>query len=352
MKFILNLFVSCLFLSFIGLAHASEIVKWSLPKAQKAGEEFLLYRISYSGIFTAFIWKDLADTVIFAENNSYKFDHQKSCRLNLKMSTEDFSISEVFSPMRFHWRTVVSPDLNSVLLIEKINENSDDRHDVVWLNQAKKRIEFFHKRKRLPVQDDAGVGFYDDEDEFEDKPDVLVWEQDGRKTPPEFLVDKPDVEDDITYLVHDKSVNVTGNKPVFDPLSLIYSARWYDYSRLKKIDFVVSYKDTFRNYQVRYEGKTTLNVGDRQFESLRIEIRRNEDEARENEAFMVMWLSDDERRIPLQYLVEMDHGAMKLEINTSNLANYQAPANCINTEHVSGPKPSTTTIVDSKTSRP
>jgi len=50
---------------------------------------------------------------------------------------------------------------------------------------------------------------------------------------------------------------------------------------------------------------------------------------------MVMWLSDDERRIPLQYLVEVKTGTIKLKLNASNLENYQTPVNCINRKPVS-----------------
>ncbi|GMR01070.1 MAG: hypothetical protein BMS9Abin19_0422 [Gammaproteobacteria bacterium] len=333
MKNIFNIFIFGVCLNFAGVVHAGDIVKWSLPQAQKPHEEFLLYRLSYSGFFTAFIWKDLADTVIVADNKSYMFNKQKSCQLNLKMSTENFLISELVLPMRFHWRATVSPDLSQVFLIEEINKNKDDSHEVVWLNQEKKRVEIYHKRKKIAVPATSDDNFYDDDDEDETK--VMMWEKDGRKKAPDFLVNESGAEGGLNYLVYDKTVEIKNNIPVFDPLSLIYSVRWYDYDRIEKVDFIISHEDSFRKYQAHFEGKEKLEVGSKTVDTIRIEIRRNKEEARNGEGFMVMWLSDDERRIPLQYLVEVKSGTIKLKLNTSNLENYQVPVNCIDRKPVS-----------------
>jgi len=255
MKNIFNIFIFGVCLNFAGVVHAGDIVKWSLPQAQKPHEEFLLYRLSYSGFFTAFIWKDLADTVIVADNKPYNFNKQKSCQLNLKMSTENFLISELVLPMRFHWRTTVAPDLSQVFLIEEINKNKDDSHEVVWLNQEKKRVEIYHKRKKIAVTVNSDDHFYDDEDVYEDETREMMWEKDGRKRAPDFLDNEPGVEGGLNYLVHDKSVKITENIPVFDPLSLIYSARWYDYDRVEKVDFIITHEDSFRKYHAHLKAK-------------------------------------------------------------------------------------------------
>lgn len=327
MKNLFNIFIFCASLT-SAVVHADDLVQWSLPQTQKADEEFLLYRLSYSGFFTAFIWKDLADTVIVADNQSHTFNKQKTCQLNLKMSTEDFLISELVLPMRFHWRTTVSPDLSRIFLIEEINKNKDNSHKVVWVNQKKKQLEIYHKRQKVslsaPVDD-----YFDDDDSFEEQDEVKVWEKDGAKKAPDFLLNEPRIEARLDYLVYDKTVKISKNTTVFDPLSLIYSARWYDYGKVKKVDFTVVYKDGFRKYQVFYEAREKLEIGSKTVDVIRIEIRRNKDEARSDEGFMVIWLSDDERRIPLQYLVEVELGTIKLQINPSNLENYQTPVNCI-----------------------
>lgn len=334
-KFLIVL-TSCVCLVIAGGVHATDIAKWSLSKTQKPDEEFLLYRLSYSGFFTAFIWKDLADVVIVADNKSYQFNRQKSCQLNLKMSTEDFVLSELVSPMRFHWRTTVSPDLSRVFLVEEINKNEDedDSHEVVWINQQKKQVEIYHKRKKVAVHAIEDDPFDDDDSDEDDQPEMM-WQPDGKKKAPAFLVDEAGMEDGLDYLVFDKAVKIKADVPVFDPLSLIYSARWYDYGVVKKVDFVVTHEDSFRKYQVQYAGKETLEIDDKTVDAIRVDIKRNKEEAESDEGYMIIWLSDDERRIPLQYLIKVKSGTIKLKINASNLESYQTPVNCINRKPVS-----------------
>ncbi|VAW50927.1 hypothetical protein MNBD_GAMMA06-1612 [hydrothermal vent metagenome] len=325
MKKIVSVFIFCISFSLSAAVLAGGITKWSLPKAKKPDEEFLLYRLSYSGFLTAFVWKDLADTVLSADSAPSKFNGQKSCRLHLRMSTENFLLAESFSPMRYHWRTTINPDLSRIFLIEEINENDDDLHRVVWLNRNKNQIEIYRKRKKMIPQFDENeeYDFYDDNDAD------LAWEKDGKKQPPDFLVENPKIEDGLNYLIYDKAIKIEKNGSVFDPLSLIYSARWYDYGKVGDIDFVVSHKDGFRQYKVFFEDKEIVEIGSKSVNTLKIVIRRHKKESGENEGFMAIWLTDDERRLPVQYLVEAKLGEIRLKINALNFENYQAPVNCV-----------------------
>jgi len=324
MKIFINFFIACSLLNFSVPVYAIDIDDWSLAGSQQAGEEFLLYRLSFSGAITAFVWKDLADAIIVAGSKSHNFNRQKSCQLSLKLSTEDFLFAEFFAPTRYHWRTTVTPDLSRVLMFEEINENEDDVHRVTWLNKKEKQLEVFHKRKNFPIQEEELA-----DDEYEDAIIETVWEADGKKKPPFFLLDTPKLEEGLDYLVYERSIKIKDNKPVFDPLAIIYSARWFDYDNDEKFDFVISYKDTFRQYQVFMEAKEKIEIGDKSVGALRIAIRRKPEEKREGEAYMLIWLSDDERRIPLQYLIEIKPGSMMLKIDAENFENYRVPVRCI-----------------------
>jgi len=223
-----------------------------------------------------------------------------------------------------------------------MNENEDDIHDVVWIKQKKKRINFYHKRKKIAVPANDDDFFYDDEhndfgdDDVETK---MVWEKVRKKKAPAFLIKALSIDPAPDYLVYEKTIKIRSNAPVFDPLSLIYSARWYDYNVVKKVDFVVVYKTTFRKYQLHYAGKESLDIADKTFDVIKIEIKGDEDDAKNGNGSMVIWLSDDERRIPLQYLIEVKSGTIELKINASNLENYQTPIDCIDRESMSLMKP-------------
>jgi len=320
----------------------ADLAKMSLPQAQKPAEEFLLYRLSFSGFLTAFLWKDIADTVITADNNPYKFNKKKACRLDLRMSTEDFLISELFSPMRYHWRVTLDPDLNRLFAIEKINKNEDDIHDVVQIKQKKKKIDFYHKRKKIALASNDDDFFSDEQDDFyEDEEKIMVWEKVGKKKAPASLIKSLGINPAPDYLVYDGTIKMGSDSTVFDPLSLIYSARWYDYNVVRKVDFTVVYKTSFRKYQLHYVGKETLDIADKTFNVIKVEIKGDENDASSGEGWMAIWLSDDERRIPLKYLIEIKSGTLKLNINATNLENYQIPTDCVDRKRITSMKPVT-----------
>ncbi len=307
----------------VGSAQATEYEKWYLPQVQPQHDEYLLYRLSYRGIFTAYAWKDIADVAIAAGSKPLDFNKRKSCRLSLKLSTEDFSLTELFYPVRFYWRTTVSPNLNHVYMVEATDEGKKQRHELAWLDLQNHHIEVYRKRIKVPEK----VLTYDEEDEGEEP--VMVWEPDGKKAPPDFINKQPLIDGKLNYLVHDKTVAVDTTRPIFDPLALVFTTRWNDFTNQPKLDFSVPFEDASRSYHARLVGKEPLEIGSQSIDTLGIEVRRNKKEDEKNEGFMLMWLSDDDRRIPLQFLVEAPFGKLKLMINETSLNNYRSPGSCV-----------------------
>ena len=63
-----------------------------------AGSETLDYRLAYRGLFTLFIWKELADVQLTAEA-----DTLGRCELAMRLTTQDHPLAEAVRPTRYLW---------------------------------------------------------------------------------------------------------------------------------------------------------------------------------------------------------------------------------------------------------
>ncbi len=79
---------------------AEEFDKWDLQNREVLDTEYLTYKLSYSGILTLFAWKDLADTAIYIQPDGSRLEGNESCQLVLELSTENYTVAEMFHPVR------------------------------------------------------------------------------------------------------------------------------------------------------------------------------------------------------------------------------------------------------------
>ncbi len=319
-----------LLLIFSELLYAKPYLRWNLLDTRVENAENLVYHLSYKGFFTAFFWKGLANVAFIADTSSHLFNNQPSCYLMLKVSTENFGFAETLHPVRFIWRTTIDPAFPRVLLTEEINEIVDGKYELVWLDYANNKIELFRKRRKIP---DQIIYAEDEEGESDLEGDIVVssyWEKDGKKAVPAFLDTFPPLENGMSYLVYDKTAPVKLEHPVLDPLSLLYAARWWDYDLLGDLVVDVNYKDRINQYTAHRHGREIIKVAGRELPATKIELTRtNKDEAK-NEGYMLMWLSDDGQKLPLQYQVDAKFGKIKVHISEKSLINYRKQKLCIN----------------------
>ena len=318
-------------LSMISTANlqAEEYEKWDLQNRVIPDTEYFTYKLSYSGILTLFTWSDLADAAIYLQPDGYRFEGKDSCQLVMELSTENYSVAERFHPVRYRWKSINSSDMKRAYLVEVIDKGKNDSHEAVWLDWPNRQFELYRKREMKPGKEnywDEDLDFWDDEPKKE-----FVWEKDGKKGVPHFLGHYPKVDGDKSYLIHRKSVAGLDIDSAVDPLGMIYLARQHDFSEGEDMIINITVDDEVKRYRARLLGMDTLTIGSEKVTARQIEVTlSNEDEA-EEEGWLKLWLTDDERRIPIRFQVDATVGEMKIEITEKSFINnrdYSGVATC------------------------
>lgn len=303
-------------------AFGTEIARWNLADSLPEEGEHLLYRLSYRGLFTSFIWKDLADIAFVTTHSARPFQQQPSCDLYMKMSTEDYALSEMFHATRYEWHSTVDPSLRHVFLVEESDTGKHQERTATWVNWSERRIELFRQRERLPAKRSA---FFFGRPA---KPEPQEWEGDGSKALPAFLNTYPLIDDKYTPLIYDKSIDLPALDGLLDPLSLIYAARWHNYDSRGDLQYSITYNDEINTYQARSLGHDFVDIAGTQLPAHKIEIQRADQAAAEEQGFLILWLSDDEWRVPLQFEIKSKLGRIKVHIVPASLRDSRRARHC------------------------
>jgi len=305
-------------------AAATEMPHWRLAEQRAGNDEYLVYRLSYRGIFTAFVWKELADLALIAGHQPVNFEQQPGCHLQLKLSTENYSLAEALRPTRYLRRSIVDPNLRRALLVEEIEDSTEDEQNATWVNWADKRVELFRQRRQ--TSDDSTGFFFDDDDPY---PADVTWEKDGAKPLPAFLDTSPLIEGKYTPLVYDKSIDIPDLETLLDPLSLIFAARRHADNPEQDLVFPVTFEDEIRYYRTHGLGRDKVEIGGVLRPAHKLQIKRTRIEGADDKELLVMWLSDDEQRIPLRFEIETKIGRIKIHIRPESLRNNHSAKSCI-----------------------
>lgn len=325
----LKLVVGILFFVSTENIYAEDYEKWNLQNREIPDTEYLSYKLSYSGIFTLFAWKDLADMAIYIQPKSNRFNGNKSCQIVMELSTENYSVAETFHPIRYQWRSTCSPDLKKAYLVEVIDKGKNDSHEVVWLDWSNRQFELYRKRELKATR----KNYWDDNEFWNGEPESdYVWEKDGKKGLPLFLSHYPKLEGERSYLIHRKSVDGLDIESAIDPLGMVYLTRQYDFSQGDDMMIDITVDDEVKLYRARFLGKDTIDIGSEKVVTLKIEVMLSNEQEAENEGWLKLWLSDDERRIPVRFQVDATAGEMKIEITEKsfrNNINHSGVATCV-----------------------
>lgn len=106
-------------------------------------------------------------------------------------------------------------------------------------------------------------------------------------------------------------------KYVNDIVSAFYLARTFDYSNLKindRIHLKNFYKDKVYDLDVRYLGKETIDVTAGKFDCIVVEPLVQEGGLFKSEGSIVVWLSDDELKIPVKVKTKVVIGSIDAEL--------------------------------------
>ncbi len=269
--------------------------------AQAQGTEALHYRLSYSGLVTGFLWKDLADMTLKLTPQQGSFRENPAARLSMEVSTAGYSIAEAIHPLRYHWESILTPDLKRTLLVRVIDEGESDSHEVYWYNWQDNTIAVFRKRKQL----DHSIPLFDEEPRLE-------WEKDFLLPVPTFIDSQQAVAPGLSYLLLANRLPGRLKRDATDPLTMFLQLRQHDFHTQKTLPLQIIHEDELAPYQARLVATEELQHGECTAQTMKIEVRRRDHSG--EKGLMTMWLSDDAQRLPLRFDVEAPLGMLHAKL--------------------------------------
>ncbi|MCP3849927.1 MAG: DUF3108 domain-containing protein [Gammaproteobacteria bacterium] len=265
--------------------------------------ETLHYKLSYRGLLTSMIWADLADVKMTYLTGKKTPEQKNAYQYELFLTTEHYSKAELFQPVRYTYTTTLDSTLQRVVLIEEVDNGRNQSHDFLWLDWENKATELFKKREKKK-QSNGFLGL-----------DITeVWEKDGKLSIPAFFGDFPLLADQKTYLIHKESGDKIEHSEILDPLSLIYSLRSIDFDtetkhqNIRQISVAVS--DDIRLYYVEKLSLEKISINGQSVQGTKYKIQT--DEKKDN--FYYVWLSDDEKKIPLRMAMDAPLGKIEIDL--------------------------------------
>ena len=122
---------------------------------------------------------------------------------------------------------------------------------------------------------------------------------------------------DSLAVVNNDSIPISGI--VFDPYSLFYYLRTIPLIMGKTLNMNTFDNGLFTDFQLRVDKWETLSCPAGTFKCLVINPFKDGKTLLKNEGDMTIWFSDDARRIPVQILVKLKYGTMKLKLKSFSL---------------------------------
>jgi hypothetical protein len=330
-----------LFVLGTGLSQAGGYPKWDLRNNVPESGEYISYKIAYRGFFTGYSWKNLADMVLHNKAESHEFNQHEVCQSVMRLSTENFSFAELFHPVRYEWIANNNIDLSYTRLVEYIDLGKSDNYHVVWMDWPHEMIKVYRKRERKPDESDKELSFLGEHWAQSNK---FKWEDDGAEALPSFLSHYPRVDNGRrSFLIHDKTVREVGDKTALEPLAVLEVMRRHDFKKQPSFDINITVDEDVKMHTVRYQDDEVLVIGGINLPAIRLRVANSEKNQADKEGWMDIWISQDERRLPLRYQVDAPVGKMRVQITQESLVhnlNYDGPRNCyVGVEQKNSPDP-------------
>ena len=122
---------------------------------------------------------------------------------------------------------------------------------------------------------------------------------------------------DSFAIVNNDSIPISGL--VFDPYSLFYYLRTIPLILGETLNMITFDNGSFTDFQLRVDKRESISVPAGTFKCLVINPFKDEKTLLKNEGDMTIWFNEDVSRIPIQILVKLKYGTMKLKLKSFSL---------------------------------
>lgn len=255
--------------------------------------ETLYYQVFYRGLFSAFSRIPVANAMLSTQR--YQAPGLSSPLLDtaLTVSTAGYDFVEGLYPFRYRMRTLYQLSPQGSVAFERIKRTRKSKYDLVWVD-------------REPGVQQAIIKRYRRGD-----------------TPVDSVLPTPVAQwaDTKAISVHPKTRQPDGKNnvatDVLDWLSLLQAIRGLSELPSENVLLPVTDGNGQRNYRVSREGRETLVIGDRSWPAWRYSLIKMSDNGEDENNPIKVWLSTDERHLPLRLQTSHTVGRFIIEYRQS-----------------------------------
>ena len=247
----------------------------------KPGEK-LEYTFSYQGIFTGYISMKIAHAEFAIQPTVVIINGQKTYLSSMELSTEPFSMVEMFYPIRYRYRSWFEPDQQTPLLVTEYLETDEVSEEFLWFDRENQQGYRYVKRESP---------------------------KEGGTTPPDFLLDKAGIrQSDRSLMVNSHQKSFNGNE-VWDYLSMLHRLRFLKLKPGQVIELPLYNGKEIKQFRVEVaKGKLEEAGWNRSAYELSLtEVRKGKDT---KGMTTLIWVSDDDERLPLRFYTKRAFGAV------------------------------------------
>lgn len=238
--------------------------------------ETLYYKVSYSGLFSAFSRISVADAVLSTQR--YQAPGLPSPLLDtaLTVSTAGYDFVEGLYPFRYRMRTLYQLSPQGSVAFERIKRTRKTKYDLVWVDREPGVQQVSIKRYR------------------------------HGETPVDTVLPAPIAHwaDAKAIAVHQKAKQKEGKNSaaagVLDWLSLLQAVRGLPELPSEDLLLPVTDGNGQRNYRVSREGMETLEIDGRSWSTWRCSLTKLAENGGDENNPIKVWLSADDRHLPLR----------------------------------------------------
>jgi hypothetical protein len=256
-------------------------------------EERLEYTVSYKGVFSAWVWVDIADAAISTELDSSALDGRPVYRSEIWATTEPYRKAELVYPLRFRYQS--------------------------WFSLEPPRTEVAARWQRARTEIEGGALWFDwgagvirrfswrEQDEATGKaaePLVL----------PDYLAEQRFFGIALKRFRYRGQAALTLAAEGLDYLALLQQVRFRDLRQAQTLYIPVSDGKDLLGYRIRVQARERLSRSDSSIEAFKLRFDPLYQDG-DSHPEIYLWISSDRRRLPLRsYSEHALYGAVEVNL--------------------------------------
>ena len=247
--------------------------------------ETLQYTVRYRGLLSVFLPVEIATATLSLQSAAETVDDEQLRRATLVVTTEPFPRMESLYSLRFSYDSWFDPGLKYTTVVDMRKQTSDSRHELLWFNRSQGVV---HSYRKVP--------------------------QTGSSAPvlPGFLRQVSRLQPEEKF--RERAVLQLTGSDVLDRLAMLYALRQRTLEAGEIVELAVSNGKDLLGYRVAVEAREPVVFDGNRIAALRLSFTPRFTSGGGRDYLVRVWLSDDERRLPLRFHSSRFGGAIELNL--------------------------------------